>query len=241
VKVCSIGEISSELEKHKNVAGYCLDISSFPRIHIFNLLCAVLEASKGIVPIWIVYTYPQTYVYGSLQEAGSDVICYFDRPHLERNTQPAVIMSPGFDAEFTNLALAYIKAATDTEPLVRWLFAFPPRKYHFYERALENHVYLMGGVAPILYSQSHITLALERLTQEISGMGGRSTFIVPLGPRISCVAAFIAALRARREKREVNILLPHTRRYSAIRSEGSDVPLIEKLPLPFESYDGWVG
>lgn len=141
-----------------------------------------------------------------------------------------MVMLPGFDVEYTNLALSHVKAVTGQDPTLRWLFSFPGRKYQFYERALESHLELMEGEVPALFPQNEIRPAFERLLKELTSAKDRPVFCVPLGCRLTCVPVFLAVWCARMLRDDVNLLFPKTRRYNSIRSGGGDAPLIERLP-----------
>ena len=54
-------------------------------------------------------------------------------------------------------------------------------------------------------------------------------FMVPLGARVTCIPVFAAVLWARNAAHHVDVMLPATRRYSSIRSEGGGTPLIEDI------------
>ena len=221
--------IIQEIRNRDIPANYCVDTSSMPRSCIRDVLAALLERSDGAASIFVIYSYPTEFVYGSLQEPASDVALYYETPAFVHDKRVSALIMPGFDIDYTNMALTHIRAATGSLPSIRWLFSFPGRKYQFHERALETHIDMMDGKKPIFFPQDEITVAMDRLYAEIMSVHDSPVFCVPLGCRLTCVPLFLAVWRARKEDKDVNVLIPKTRRYNSLRSEGGDTPLIEEL------------
>ncbi|HEV2989882.1 MAG TPA: hypothetical protein VG759_15670 [Candidatus Angelobacter sp.] len=221
--------ILEELRVRAVPTNYCIDTSSMPRAYIRDVLAELLKRSIPGASIFVTYSYPARFVYGNLQEPASDVATYFDTPVLVNGKKVAALIMPGFDIDYTNMALTHLTAATGLLPAIRWLFSFPGRKYQFYERALETHIDMMDGKGPIFFPQDEIAVAMQRLYNEITAIRDMPVFCIPLGSRLTCVPLFLAVWRARMEGKEVNVLIPKTRRYNSLRSEGGGTPLIEQL------------
>jgi hypothetical protein len=229
-RICSLAEPLAEIGSRETPDYFCVDVSTLPRTYIFKVLEAIFRKTNGRVPTFVIYTYPKTYAYGQLQDPASEMNLVYDAPALPRGKRATMIMLPGFDVEYTNLAISYAKAVTGQDSTLRWLFSFPGRRYQFYERALESHLELIEHETPVLFPQNEIRPAFERLLKELTSSKDRPVFCVPLGCRLTCVPVFLAAWCARRSREDVNLLFPKTRRYNSIRSGGGDVPLIEQLP-----------
>ena len=213
-------------------SNYCVDTSAMPRFCIHEVLSTILRKSRGDASVFVAYSYPTRFVHGNLQEPATDVAIYYDTPSLISGKKVTAFVMPGFDIDYTNVALVHIKAATALPPSIRWLFSFPGRKYQFYERALETHGEMMAGERLEFFPQDEINIAAEKLYTKITSIRHGSVFCVPLGCRLTCVPLFLAVWRARIVQKAddtVNILVPKTRRYSSLRSEGGDTPLIEEL------------
>jgi hypothetical protein len=217
----------------------CLDISSLPRTLIFSALGQMLATRKPGRNLFVLYTFPAQYAYGPLQSPAADVTIHFTDPQLRVGETTAAYVIPGFDVEYTNLALAYMKGATQRQPHVTWLLAFPGRKYAFYERALERHIELISDSKVSLFPQDEIALALKELEGAVEAAPAMPVYFVPLGSRINCVSVFLAAVAAKKKGKQVNILYPRTLRHSSIRSTGFTSPLIERIPdIPSEDVLG---
>jgi len=141
-QLCTQDQLAVELKKQQPTS-ICLDVSSLARFEIFALMDTVLQ-NTGSSRIYAVYTYPKIYAYGSLQEPAHDVKFRFNES-LPQHRRVSVIILPGFDVEYANIALTFLKAATAVEPNVKWLFSYPGEKYHFYDRAIEAHLDIMGN------------------------------------------------------------------------------------------------
>lgn len=227
--ITSLKEIEREIDSADLFDNFCLDISTLPRTSVFRLLEHVIFKSRGSVPIFIIYSYPNTYSSGSLGNPSTEVALHFEEPELTRGEKVAAIMLPGFDRPFTDIALTYMKGATREALESHWQFPFPGWKYAFYERALESHIDLAKGGPFSVYPQDEINLAYELFKKKVKSINHLPIFFAPLGPRISCVPVFLATLFARRRNIMANILIPKTRSYTSTRSEGYQVPLIEEI------------
>jgi|GEM_PF-6454438 len=224
-------EIRDEISRDQDLWDtYCLDISSLPRSLIFEALEQMNDAVQLGKNAFVVYTFPADYAYGPLQSPASDVTIHFPEPRLRANVKIATFLIPGFDVEYTNLALAYIKGATQLAPDIRWLLPFPGRRYAFYERALERHAELLADSKLVLFPQDELALALKELVKQAESVPALPVYFVPLGSRINCIPVFLATLLIRMQNRDANILYPKTLRHSSIRSTGFTTPLIERLP-----------
>jgi len=212
---------------------YVIDTSAMPRYYIHEVLRTIIKRSKGQASIFVTYSYPARFVHGNLQEPAADVSIYYDIPALMPGDKVHAFVMPGFDIDYTNMALGYMTAATGHHPTVRWLFSFPGREYQFYERALETHLEMMEDKKPEFFPQDELNVAVDKLHAIITSIHDNNpVFCVPLGCRLACVPLFLAVWRARMEQQDksnINVLIPKTRRYSSLRSEGGDIPFIEEL------------
>lgn len=242
-RMAQIDEIEREIEEGEPPDNFCLDISTLPRAFIFRLLNKVLEKSRGEekgqckIPIYIIYTYPKNYAYGPLEEPATDVSLSFDNPQLIKGKKVVAIILPGFDRHCTDIALTHIKASTGLSPTPQWQFPFPGRIFAFYERALENHIDLVKDTSISVYPQEEINLAFDRFKREVGEVSSLPVFYVPLGPRITCVSVFLAALWSREKGVNANVLVPVMRSYTSIRSEGHKTPLIEQIHYPAQFHN----
>ena len=210
---------------------YCVDLSSMPRQLIFRVLSTVLDRAESSACTYIVYTIPKLFAHGCLQQPGYGAWTLFTNPRLEENRKVTVLIFPGFDREYTNVALAHVAASTHTDPSLLWFFPFPGRKYAFYQRSMEAHFELIEDTVA-LSPPYEIMLAFESLKKQVSALRSERMFFVPLGPRSACVSIHLAVAWARKQGFQANVLLPLTRKYTSLRSEGYEVPLIERIIRP---------
>jgi hypothetical protein len=226
-------EVKEDLDDASQWDSLSLDISSMPRSLIFSVLLKILKTPGCLEKTFVVYTFPAQYAFGPLQRPSPEIRILFDSPVFQNDRSAVALVIPGFDVEYTTVALAYINGACRVMPQVKWLLPFPGRRYSFYERAHETHIELMDDLLPELFPQEEIVAAAEKLKEVIGPSPDRPTFFIPLGPRLNCISVFLATMAARLEGLEVNVLYPQTLTHSSIRSSGCAVPLIEKLsPLP---------
>lgn len=232
-RIGTIDEIEAQIDDAALPDNICVDISTLPRPFIFRLLLKLLQKGQNTVPIYSIYTYPREYVYGTLEEPSTNVTCVFnDPPQLTKGPRVAAVFLPGFDRACTDIALTYIKAATGNEPVTQWHFPFPGRVYAFYERSLESHIDLVKDHSFSIYPQQEIGLAFRRFRSDIQSVRHMPVFFVPLGPRITCVSILLTATHARAQGIGANIIVPVMRKYTSVRSEGAQIPLIEQIPYP---------
>ncbi len=228
-RTLSIDQMVEEALSAGAIENFCVDISSLPRAFIFRILQELREKSEGGTRVWIIYTNPEVYDHGSLQEPGPGARPFFNAPKLRPGEKSAALILPGFDVEYTNVALTYLRAATGVDPQITWLIPFPGAKFAFYERTLESHGGLIGEANFRLLLQYEINHATMSLRQEIKALDQFPVWFVPLGCRITCVPVLLSVLWAKQQSINVNILLPETRVYNSIRSEGARPPLVEQI------------
>ncbi|HEY2289875.1 MAG TPA: hypothetical protein VGM86_04150 [Thermoanaerobaculia bacterium] len=232
VRISSINSIEDEIRGAEAFNNICLDISTIPRRTIFRVLTVLAGAAKPDTSIFVLYTYPRNYAYGPLEDPSSEINLVYDNPKLPRDSTIGALIMPGFDREYIDVTMAYMRGATGTAPEYRFMFGFPGRRYAFYERSLESSLTLIQESGLRLYPQDEIKLTVKKIAREIHAFNNAPVFVAPLGPRICCVAAFMAVRDARnKENFGVNLIVPGTRRYSSIRSDGIGDTLIEQIFL----------
>lgn len=228
IQFVTIEELFEEIDRIHPPDNVYIDLSSLTRISIFHLLQKVYEKWYSKINLFVIYSYPKNYMYGHLQEPAFTVEAVYDLPKPTRGEKVCALVLPGFDIEYTNVSLVYLRAKTERKSEVRWYIPFPGKQYNFYERTMESHLIFLKNYRFTLYPQEELKLSFDRIRKEIQTHGS-PVFIIPLGCRIICISVFLATVWARKEGRKVNILLPQTRRYESIRSEGYVEPLIGEM------------
>src|SRR5574341_786666 len=84
VQIGTITEILGELTSEDPPDNFCVDISSMPRSHIFQMFDAMITKSTNKSRLFCIYSYPKTYMYGPLQEPAPIVDYCGEAPRLAR-------------------------------------------------------------------------------------------------------------------------------------------------------------
>jgi len=225
---------TEDIEKvlaNREYGAIMVDLSTMPR----KTICVIVEALIGVVRkgvrIFFVYTYPQTYYQGALQNPAPQCGLYYNKPWPVRREVVASVVMAGFDSTYAALALTWIEGVSGGAQERSFWFGFPGARYEFYQRAVEAHLDLLEGSPVVLYPQNEVQLTFMRLREQVEKSPDKLNLIVPLGPRVTVTSAALCACWARRRGLKMNVLLPATRRYSALRSSGCDSPLVEELFL----------
>lgn len=200
---------------------YYVDISGIPRKYIFILLDLFYNKIKGDndSKVHFIYTYPNEYVFTSLQDPDTRLDCFYHSPMFVPNIESTVLIFPGFDIEFTNIALTYLKWPNESIN-IQWFISFPGKKYEFYERSLKNHIEFIHNEKIHLFPFQNILRSSNIIMEAINTEANRPIFIIPLAPRIICLPIYLALIKAKQKEKKINILLPRTRKYHSLRSIG---------------------
>lgn len=222
-----LAEVKRRLKAIATPMSFYLDVSAMPRLALITTLSTLVHLSDSSTRLFIIHTDPEEYYHGALQTPGPEMSLVFDEPIPSQGQSFRALMFPGFDLPYSIVALTYLSGLSGKRPNLKWYFSYPGRKYAFYQRARETHAHLVEHGEFGLYPQYHIGLSFERLKADISQ--SECTVLVPLGPRITCVSIFFAAVWARNKNIKTNIVLPTTLKYSSLRSTGHAEPMIEDV------------
>lgn len=219
------------IESISNYRSCCVDLSCMPRHLMFRLLPKLIRACSNGIRLFVSYSYPKTYLPGTLQDPAGDVY-EVESAGASAAGKTGLIIIPGFDSEFCTLMMMYVRLRNNRQQFpTRWLFPVGRDRYQLYERALEQNLYLVGTDSCELLPQDEIVMATSQLVTAITALADGPVYIAPLGPRISCVPVILALNAVELRDRKVFVLLPRTARYRSVRSVGVSTPLVEELAV----------
>ncbi len=229
IDINGLEDITSSREMPKT---FVFDFSSLPRRIILDILNNLASLQEEDLRILITYSYPEDYSDTALQVPSSEFSLFFDDSPIPKRRSSLLVL-PGFERSYVTIARAHVSASSGYDPELRLIFPFPGRRYSFYQRGLEAHFDLIDENDLVLFPQDQLLLSYDIILREILRCRERPVLLLPLGPRTSLVPTFLAAqvVRKSTDFSGTNILFISTRRYSAVRSSGADVPLIEEIPV----------
>lgn len=213
-------------------ATVCVDFSSLPRRSIVAILETLGPASEGQGSFFAIYTYPQAYSHDPLQQPDPRIDLALPEPTVPSG-KCSLLVIPGFERSYTNLAIAWMRGASRSEPTLEVLLPFPGSRYEFFERVVEEHFDLVGASLHLM-PQNHILKASQAIFHQLVFLqaDGAPVFVLAEGPRVTLLSVYLAVLRLRSEtkRRLANILLIGTQRYNTLRSEEAACPMVEEIP-----------
>lgn len=212
--------------EHPN-SSVVIDASAMPRGLLFELLRTLSEIRNTFEQIHLLYTHPDDYVDGVLEEASPFVEALYASPTVRGSTIGALSVFPSFNANETAVVISHVLGGRNVPRAlkVELCFAHPGARYRFYERAREAHnalcEYSTGLTLGVrLYRMDDVDDIAGLLISFVRGLGEREAlFAAVLGPRVLCAPVFLT-VQALRQRREANILVTRPLIYRSVRSVG---------------------